>query len=719
MLHLADAYDALGLFIDFGTASRVKYTDGNWPDGWVDDRREGESSVSTFSSKGRVYLPFASAEQSQLRIRFKAYASGPLIVRLNGKQLAATQVSADKGFEESVVQIPDDSAHVGENEIELNATGTALVDGKTLSVAIDWMRLEPSPIDHAVTTSSLRPRPVEVEQISAEGVQRAAVRLAPGAQLDWFVEVPNRAVLQFGAASLPGGAGVLMVDVKSDRRHTGKRVGVAQRWHEHELALDELTGEVARLRFRNDGSKEVALSGLRVERSSDTALASEARARNVVVLLIDTLRASKLQLYNPDSRVKTPVLDRFAAQGVLFERPQAPANWTKPSVASVLTSLYPSSHHTQAQAAKLSDSVTMLSEAYKGAGFRTASFITNSFVSPAFGFDQGWDLNVNMDYLADSNDGNAENVFKAASDWIEKNQNERFFLYIQTIDPHVPYDPPPKYIEMYDPQPYDGQVKNKETPALLVEANTNPTKLTERDKVRVEALHDGEITYHDTELAHFLTKMRDLGLDESTVVVITSDHGEEFEEHGKWGHGHSVYQELLHVPLVFRWPGVIPSGVRIAPVVSIIDIGPTVLEAAGVPIPSEFQGRSLMGFIRGDWPRAPHVAFSEWENLEKVIRGGEWKLVLNYFRPHVLYDLRDDPWEQKQLDGTQHPIAQRYLRTLMGQFLGALDRRHWLAPAQATPALADKSEPREEMQEMTPELCRQLVALGYVIAQCD
>lgn len=719
MLHLADVYDPAGLFIDFGAASRFKYTNGNWQSGWVDDRREGGTSVSTFGSKATVYLPFASAEQTQLRIRLKAYASGPLSVRVNGKQHATTEVSAEKGFEEIVLQIPSGSTREGENELELSATGTASVDGKRLSLAVDWMRLEPSPSDDSVATPPAAPKPIQVGQLSVKEVQRDSVRLAPGAKLDWFVEVPKGAFLQFGAGSPSGSGGALAVDVKSDRKHTGKRIDVDERWDEHEIALGDLASEVARLRFRNEGSKELALSGLRVERKADEVAAPAAPARNVVLLLIDTLRASKLQLYNPDSRVKTPVLDQLAGQGVLFERPQAPANWTKPSVASVLTSLYPSSHHTQADAAKLSDSVTMLSEVYQGAGFKTASFVTNSFVSPAFGFNQGWDLNVNMDYLADSNDGKAEKVFARAGDWIENNQRERFFLYIQTIDPHAPYDPPAKYIETYDPQPYEGQVKNNGTPVLLLDINKGAVQLTERDKERLEALHDGEITYHDTELGRFLVKMHELGLDENTIVVVVSDHGEEFGEHGKWGHGHSVYQELLHVPLVFRWPGGIPAGVRVSPVVSIIDIGPTVLEATGVPTPPEFEGRSLMGFARGNWPRGPHVAFSEWQNLNKVIRGGNSKLVLHNFLPHAFYDLRDDPWEHKKLDGTKHPIAQRYLRTLSGQFLGAPDRAHWLSPAEATLASAEKSERPEETGEMTPELCRQLVALGYVIAECE
>ncbi|MDH3728692.1 MAG: sulfatase-like hydrolase/transferase, partial [Myxococcales bacterium] len=302
--------------------------------------------------------------------------------------------------------------------------------------------------------------------------------------------------------------------------------------------------------------------------------------------------------------------------------------------------------------------------------------------------------------------------------WIEKNKGKRFFAYIQTIDPHVPYDPPDKFLKMYDPEPYKGQVQNRRTHLMLDEAKKNPKKysFTKRDKERIEALHDGEISYHDEHFGKFLVKLRELGIDDDTLIVITSDHGEEFQEHGSWGHGHSVYQELLGVPLLFRWPGVIPAGARVGPVVSTTDIGPTVLEATGVPIPKEFEGHSLMGFIRGDWPMGPYVAFSDFLDHRRVIRGGDWKLIIRGNLSQVIFDLQSDPWELKELDGRANPIAQRYLRTLHGQFLGAQDRGKWLTAA--TGASAEKRLSQEK-QDMTPELCRQLVALGYISAECD
>ena len=149
-----------------------------------------------------------------------------------------------------------------------------------------------------------------------------------------------------------------------------------------------------------------------------------------------------------------------------------------------------------------------------------------------------------------------------------------------------------------------------------------------------------------------------------------------------------------------------------------MDIGPTVLEATGVPIPSDFEGRSLLGFMRGDWPPAPYVAFSDFLDHRRVIRGGDWKLIIRGNLSQVIFDLGNDYWEKKELDGSRNPIAQRYLRTLHGQFLGAQDRGRWLA-ASSGPGGAKKPGHEAEEQEMTPELCKQLVALGYISAECD
>lgn len=708
LTHLADLYDPAGLFIDFGTSARLKYTNGNWNSGWHGELVEEGVPVSTFGKTARLFVPIEGSQPRQLRIRGKAYAAGPLITYLNGKTLKEVRAKPADGYVEWVVPLPADQVVRGENAILFRATRTRPVRGKNRSFAIDWVRVEevgaPEPAGR-----------VAVGSVDAGGAARPALRLPAGAQVDWFVEVPKGASLLFSGTSLARD-GSLRVTTASDRKGTDRSFTLGQTWSAQRVPLATLQGQVIRARFRNTGDSDIALSGVRVVRKTGAIAQPGNKARNVVVLLIDTLRASKLAVYNDRTRVKTPAIDEFANQGTVFERSQSPENWTKPSVASVLTSLHPATHGTKQDASKLPRSALMLSEVYKKAGFKTGSFIANGYVSNAFGFDQGWDHYTN--YIRERKNTNASNVFGEAAAWIEKNKDQRFFAYIQTIDPHVPYDPPDKYLKMYDPAPYSGKVQNRRTHLMLDDAKKNPKKyaFTKRDKERIEALHDGEISYHDEHFGQFLEKLDALGLSDDTLVVITSDHGEEFQEHGSWGHGHSVYQELLGVPLLFRWPGAIPAGQRVGPVVSTMDIGPTVLEATGVPIPKEFEGRSLMGFMRGDWPMGPYVAFSDFLDHRRVIRGGDWKLIIRGNLSQVMFDLANDPWEKNELSGRDTPIAQRYLRTLHGQFLGAADRGRWLAP---TKSGAAQKKLDQEKQQMTPELCRQLVALGYISAECD
>jgi arylsulfatase A-like enzyme len=709
LLHLADVYDPSGLFIDFGTTSRLKYTNGNWNSGWLGESREGGATVSTFGKTARLYLPVESKRPMQLRFRAKPYATGAIVAYVNGKTVGEARVNAKDGFNEIVIPVREDALVVGENSIMLRATRTAPVKGKSRSLAVDWLMFEPSDGD--------RPAPSGVAKSAVDS--RDAIVLVPGATIDWFVEVPADGTLTFGCVASGSDDSKVSLEVKSDRSRIAQGFDATKAWRDQQVALARLGGQLARIRFHNDGDTDVALGEVRVLRPASAGVAIEQPARNVVVLLIDTLRASKLQAYYPKSRVKTPAIDAFVEQGVLFERAQSPENWTKPSVASVLTSLHPATHRTKEDASKLPRSALTLSEVYKKAGFKTASFIANGYVSNAFGFDQGWDHYTN--YIRERRNTNASNVFGEAGSWIEKNKQNRFFVYIQTIDPHVPYDPPDNFLEMYDAKPYKGQVQNRRTHLMLDEAKKNPKKykFTARDKERIEALHDAEISYHDEYFGRFLKKLKELGLDENTIVVVTSDHGEEFQEHGSWGHGHSVYQELLGVPLLFRWPGTIPSDVRVGPVVSTMDIGPTVLEATGVPIPREFEGRSLLGFMRGDWPPAPYVAFSDFLDHRRVIRGGDWKLIIRGNLSQVIFDLGNDYWEKNELDGSKNPIAQRYLRTLHGQFLGASDRGRWLASTPSAGAATKKPGLQQEKQQMTPELCKQLVALGYISAECD
>jgi arylsulfatase A-like enzyme len=323
-----------------------------------------------------------------------------------------------------------------------------------------------------------------------------------------------------------------------------------------------------------------------------------------------------------------------------------------------------------------------LSEHLKGEGFATGGFIANGYVSDRFGFDQGWDDYTN--YIREEKSTEAKDVFDDAGNWIEAHKDERFFAYIQTIDPHVPYDPPGKYLQMYDPSEYTGQIRPRMTGDLLEKAKRNPPQVVfdASDKRRLKALHDGEITKHDHFFGAFLERLSKLGLADDTLIVVTSDHGEEFDDHGSWGHGHSVYQELLHVPLMFRLPNRLPAGTKVGNAVSTLDISATVTDLLGVPGMAHNEGHALVGLMLGEAPSQPSVAFSDFQDDRRVITTGRWKLILRGNLTSTMFDLVADPMEEKQLDASAFPIGRRYSRMLLGQFLGASNRGDWLSAEQ-------------------------------------
>ena len=214
-------------------------------------------------------------------------------------------------------------------------------------------------------------------------------------------------------------------------------------------------------------------------------------------------------------------------------------------------------------------------------------------------------------------------------------------------------------------------------------------------------------TQHDTEMAKLIERLKKIDRWNDTLFVIVSDHGEEFNDHGSWGHGHSVYQELLHVPLLFHMPLAIPTK-RISTTVSTVDVSPTILELAGLPALPKAEGHSLVGTMFGPPRVGPSVAFSEFMDERRVVRAGRWKFILRGNLTSSLFDLRVDPREKNQLDIHEHPIASRYLRILSSQFLSATDLAHWMDATQQSGAKLNAAD-----SEMDDELKKQLEGLGY------
>jgi arylsulfatase A-like enzyme len=394
---------------------------------------------------------------------------------------------------------------------------------------------------------------------------------------------------------------------------------------------------------------------------------------NVLVIVIDTLRADRLGAWGAQ-RPTSPRLDALAAESLLVERAIAQSPWTKPSLASLFTSLHPSQHGAveETTANHLAPSLVTLAECFAAAGYRTGAVSENPHVSSVTRFDQGFERMQTLNGFR----GDRAWVVQSARRWLEERDAQDaerpFFLYVHFLDPHGPYEPGPPWRERFlegraseQPLVREGKV------GPLAEGTRALVELAQSDVEYLRALYDAEIRETDAALESLLAELESRALLEDTLVLLTSDHGEEFLEHGTFKHGYQLYEESLRVPLVLRVPGLGARRERDA-AVQHIDLAPTLLELVGLPVPPAFQGRSLVPLLRGE-PLAQTAIVSEtsWRGIDLAsAQRGPWKLIVDRASgARTLFDLDADPGELQPLD----PDAAQHA-TVVAELQAALER---------------------------------------------
>lgn len=363
-------------------------------------------------------------------------------------------------------------------------------------------------------------------------------------------------------------------------------------------------------------------------RSDDSA--SQLRGHrdfNVILITVDTLRADRLGCYGfiPDV---TPAMNKMAASGVRFENCIAQTPLTLPSHTTILTGTLPIHHGVRDNGGfVVSPRLETMAESFKAAGYRTAAFVS------AYVLDSKWGLNQGFDYYFDRFDlgrfekislgevqRRAEETIDEVLAWLEKNKSQKFFAWVHLYDPHTPYEPPEPFKSQYSDRPYLG-----------------------------------EIAYTDSQLARFWNYLEKEKLLDNLFLILASDHGESLGEHGETTHGFFVYQEAIHVPLIFVTPFERFKGKTYSGVVTLADMMPTVLEMVGLNIPTEVQGQSLLRYFDGRKKAEDRMAYSEtfypryhygWSEL-RSLQNNRYKLILAPVPE--LYDLKSDPDEQKNL----------------------------------------------------------------------
>lgn len=705
-----------GLWIDFGTTDAAKYTLGAWKTGWGRlHERDGVRYAHAVSATSRIFFPWETAEELVVRIRIKRFGATYASSYLNDKDIVRIDLPSDD-WDVRTFRLPADRVNAGENHLMFRWSGTQEVAGEALAAAIDWIHIASA--TRAEAAASAEPlTQAHVRSLPPDPGGGPRLLVPAGGGLSYPLEVPaGPATLGLVVAAAADRAATLTVRAAADGtaplelRREEIAAGAAPRPVAIDLA--GLAGKVIRLDLDATGG-DVALSGAGVFRDPQpgepAALAriGQVKAKNAILVMIDTLRADHVPPYGP-TRVQAPVLGLLAERGVLFERFSAVEDWTKPSCATMLTGLYPNTHKAQTDDVRLPSTVRMISEDLKAAGWTTAAFIANGYVSDKFGFNRGWDHYTN--FIRESKPTRADNVFGRALEWIEQHKDRPFYAYVHTIDPHVPYAPPEEFLKLYDNKPYDGPIVPAKTHLQIEEIKKKTMQVGDRDKERILALYDGEISYHDGQMGSFLKRLDELGLLEDTLVIVTSDHGEEFWDHDSVGHGHSIFQELVHVPFLLMWKGVIPAGRRVADNHDHTVIVPTIFEALGLPPPDYCEGRSVLPRALGREEIGPHAGFSTHQGDRMAVWSGRHKFQLSGAVRGALFDLEEDPQCKTDRDD-ERPITVRYMRALLGAFLGAPDKRFWRHPDLRRANVGDVAVERAQSD---PELDRQLEALGYL-----
>jgi len=402
---------------------------------------------------------------------------------------------------------------------------------------------------------------------------------------------------------------------------------------------------------------------------------------NLVLIMVDTLRGDHVGCGEP-SPVETPALCSLVTKGGTRLFGFSHSSWTKPAAASLLSGLLPSTHGAVSKTASIAPGVEMLAEALASHGYNTGGIVSNINLAPSFGFDQGFaDYRyLAPSYLAFATEScsklilyqlvrklwfrlrpgyrvsdyyqDAETVNGAAFDWLDHNHDSRFFLFLHYMDPHDPYFE----------HPYDGRAI-----ARVTDDHPDPSLAPEMHR-----LYLGEIRYLDANLERLWQKLQALGLWDDTLIVLTSDHGEEFDEHGGFWHGTTLYDEQVHVPLLVKWPkGSVPGAPAADPELARhMDVAPTILAQAGAPIPSAMRGQDLavryQGEVAADPARSSVLAETDLEgNVVKALRGMDWKFIEanegnpRGLPPEQLFEVSVDPKEKTDLHQQQREIADR------------------------------------------------------------
>ena len=606
---------------------------------------------------------------TRLTARVYGAAKQSFGLKVNGRKASkSSTLPLEDGWQTIAIPIDPGLLTVGENQLVLETLG-----GKSkLSVA--WLRIGSQPPGDA------DPRAAAVFEGPLD-----AIALAKDAGLTWFITVPD--------------GGHLVADVS-----TGCVIEVRARASDDSFAGGNLTGEASRVDLTKMAGKVVALqltarecATARITRPRITLhgpapepLAASAPPRYIILWIMDALRADKIPIFTPGARAQTPNFDELAKTSAVFRQYYVQGNESQTSHSSMWTGLYPAVHNVRMAGVggtwKIDDDYPVIASQLEAAGMYTTAVTGNGFVNADGGYARGFKEFRNMMREKGIINGiiYGEQIVNAALGQLDKHRADPTYLFMGTIDTHGPWIARKPWINIYSPGRYTGPFQEFGTAKDLgfkpgsMGCSIIPPK---EDIERLVAIYDSAVSYHDKQVGRLIDQLKSWGIWDQTMLVITADHGEEFFEDKRCGHGGSLRDSLTRVPLLIHDPARFPGGTIIDAGAEGVDLLPTMLAAIGAPPVDGVQGQALEPIAQGmgkGWPTPSYASMYEYAHAMRI---GRWKARVGKAGVPIVGDMVDDPNETKDLSLSK-PVERRMLTDNLGLFLAL--RAQWKKQAWGT-----------------------------------
>ncbi len=398
-------------------------------------------------------------------------------------------------------------------------------------------------------------------------------------------------------------------------------------------------------------------------------MSAEEEKPNILLISLDTVRADHLGCYGYD-RHTTPALDALSKQGVLFKKHIASSSWTLPSHATLFTGLYPPTHRAETLDHMMAPKLPTMAQLIDSLGYKTAAFVSSGYLGPAFGLHRGFNRFYS---LKDVLNKGTETITDKGLEWLkevgvkEKETSKPFFLFLHYLDAHTPYDPPEPFRDFYYDENWKTEGNAGDESVAYAELKEKTPQFKIKRANRMKAFYDGEIARIDRGVEQIIDFLKERDVFQNTLMIITSDHGEEFIDHGSFDHGQTLYSEQIDVPLLVIWPDEIEGGRIDGSLTRSVDILPTVLDLIDAPPYPVVHGRSLKKNMHGRNKEQARMAVADLKRKKfdmTSLSDGRYKYIVQSGEEsdELLFDIQSDPAERNNVVEEKGDIVEEFRR---------------------------------------------------------